>query len=75
MPLNPTTTGDQIAAFVQSVAPTPGTAVTTDQLKILWEGIVKIIYDDLKQNALVAPGTFQAPSSGGPVTGVGGPIS
>jgi hypothetical protein len=75
MALNPVATGDAIANFVQSVAPAPGTPVSDGQLKALWEGIMTIIYDDLAANAKVAPGTFTAPSGGGPVTGQGGPVT
>lgn len=72
MALDSNKTGDSIAAFVQSVAPAPGSPVTTDQLKILWEGIMNIIYTDLKSDALVTgPGTglvTSGPGSGGNVT-------
>lgn len=74
MALDPTPVGDAIAAFVKSSAPAPGSGVSDAQLKALWEGIVKIIYDDLKVNAQVSPGTFSAPTGGGSVTGFGGPI-
>lgn len=78
MALNPTPVGDAIAAFVQSVAPAPGTPITTVQLQQLWEGIVKIIYDDLKANLQVNPGTFAVSGvmAGGDtvaVLGEGGP--
>lgn len=75
MALNAITTGDQIAAFVQSAKPVAGTAVTTAQLKFIWEGIMNIIYTDLAANANVAPGSFSTIVGGGPVTGIGGPIS
>ena len=72
MALNPITVGDAIATLVQSTAPAPGAAITPSQLKTLWEGIMTIIYNDLKANAQVLPGTFTTPS--GSVTGVGGPL-
>lgn len=74
MPLNPIPVGDAIATFVQSIKPPDGTPVTDALLKQLWEGIVTIIYNDLKANAEVEPGTFNAPSGGGPITGLGGPL-
>ena len=75
MPLNPTPVGDAIAALIQASAPTPGTPVTEDQLKTLWEGIIGIIYTDLKTNLQIEPGSFVVPSgpSAGPISGIGGP--
>ena len=86
MALNPTPVGDAIAAYVKSIAPAPGTAIDDAFLKTMWEGIVTIIYNDLKTNLGVLPGTFLvdpssiiAPAGGGPctgtapVTGIGGP--
>lgn len=72
--LNPIPVGDAIASFIQSNKPTDGVPVTIAQLQSLWEGIITIIYNDLKANAQVAPGSFTAPSGGGPVTGLGGPL-
>lgn len=78
MALNPITVGDAIAAFVKSSRPTPGVPVTDLQLQQLWEGIMTIIYNDLKANMGVLAGTFEVtgvqPGSGTvPVIGVGGP--
>lgn len=73
MALNPTPVGDAIAAFVQTVKPVAGSPVTDAQLRVIWEGIVTIIYNDLKANLQLAPGSFNAPNGGGPVTGLGGP--
>lgn len=73
MALNPVPVGDAIATLVQSTAPAPGTKITDAELKAMWEGIVTIIYNDLKANMQVLPGSFVAPSGGGPVTGLGGP--
>lgn len=74
--LNPTPVGDAIAAFVKSSAPSGG-PITDAQLRALWEGIMAIIYDDLKANLGVMPGSFEVnvPPGGGliPVTGTGGP--
>ena len=58
MALNSAPVGDAIASFIQSVKPAAGSPVSTDQLKIIWEGIVKIIYDDLKLNLSVKPGAM-----------------
>lgn len=71
MALNPIPVGDAIADFVQSVKPAAGSPVTDAQLKVIWEGIVTIIYNDLKANMEVLPGSFTTPS--GNVTGLGGP--
>jgi len=78
MPLNPIPVGDSIAAFVKANAPAPGTPVSDSQLKMLWEGIMNIIYSDLQANMGVNPGSFVVAGvmPGGatvPVTGVGGP--
>lgn len=69
--LNPITVGDAIASFVSSSAPAPGTPVSPAQLQTLWEGIMTIIYNDLKANMQVLPGTFNVALA--PVTGIGGP--
>ena len=74
MALNATTTGKAVADYINANTPTPGTPVTPAQLEALWEGIIGIIYTDLKTNAGVNAGFFIAPSGGGPVTGVGGPL-
>jgi hypothetical protein len=71
MPLNPIPVGDAIAALVKSSAPAPGTPITDAKLKELWEGIITLIYTDLKTNGIILPGTFTAPPLGGPVTGAG----
>lgn len=34
----------------------------------------KAIVEYIQANAVVQPGTFNAPSGGGPVTGIGGPV-
>ena len=53
MALNSTKTGDSIASFIQSSKPVDGNPVTLDQLKVLWEGIMNIIYTDIKSDAVV----------------------
>ena len=76
MALNPNPVGSAIAAYIQANKPSPGTPVTDAQLTSLWEGIMTIIYNDLKANAQVAPGSFVSPpgTSCGPISGLGGPL-
>jgi len=75
--LNNVPVGDAIAAFVPTVGVAAGTPVSNAQLKALWEGIIGILYTDLKTNLSVTPGTFEAPPGGtypgGPITGDSGP--
>ena len=71
MALSSDTTGAAIAAYVQSNVPSG--EVTAAQLEALWKGIMNIIYTDLKTNMTILPGSFIAPSGGGPVSGAGGP--
>lgn len=78
MALNPIPVGDAIAAFIQANGPGSGSPVTEDQLKVIWEGIVTIIYDDLKANLGVLAGSFvvagvTAGPNTIPITGLGGP--
>ena len=78
MSLNNVPVGDAIAAFVQSAKPPDGTAISNSQLQFIWEGIMGLIYTDLKANMGVLAGTFvvsgvQAGGSTLPVTGTGGP--
>jgi hypothetical protein len=77
MALNAVSVGDAIAAFIKASAPPSGTPITDAQLKTLWEGIIGIIYTDLKTNLSVTPGTFEAPPGGtypgGAITGDSGP--
>jgi hypothetical protein len=70
MALNPVPVGDAIASLIQSSAPAAGTAITTDQLKTMWEGIMTLIYNDLKANAAIIPGTLSNPA-GQPVATTG----
>jgi hypothetical protein len=68
MALNATKTGDAIASFIQSNAPSPGAPVSADQLKILWEGIINILYTDLKSDAVINS-TGSGTVTSGPGTG------
>lgn len=74
MALDSNVTGAAIAAYVKRQAPGPGMPVTATQLVTLWQGIMSIIYTDLETNAEVLPGSFIAPSGGGPISGIGGPL-
>ena len=70
-------TGSAIAAAVKAISasiPT-GTPVSDAKQIEIWQAVVQKIYLDLAANAQVAPGLFVAPPLGGPVTGVGGPIT
>lgn len=73
MALNPVPVGDAIAAYVVTQRPTAGTPVTDAQLRLLWEGIMNIIYNDLKTNLELQAGSFTTGVGGGAVTGLGGP--
>lgn len=75
---DPNPVGADIAAFVMSQRPSPGTPISEAELITLWQGIVNIVYLDLKANLGILPGTFvvagvQAGGSTMPVTGIGGP--
>jgi hypothetical protein len=76
--LDPNPVGTAIANFVKSQRPAPGSPITDAELIALWQGIVNILYTDLKANMGINPGTFvvagvQAGGSTLPVTGIGGP--
>ena len=79
MALDSTKTGDTIAAFVQSQAPVSGYPVTPDQIKAMWEGIMNIIYTDLKADGVIigtdAGIVTTGPGSGGNVTITAGKIT
>jgi hypothetical protein len=81
MALNPIPVGDAIADFIQTQKPAPGAVITVAELKTMWEGIVTILYNDLKANLGVSAGSFEVEVTTGdsagtyPVTGVGGPAS
>lgn len=52
MALNPIPIGDQIAEYLyQNTLAQPGTPVSLDNLKIIWENIMTRIYDDIKASA------------------------
>ena len=80
MALNPTPTGKAIADLFFG-AGTPGTPITKADLEALWEQAITVIYNDLKANMGVQPGSFEVVvppgGSGGtfPVLGSGGPAT
>lgn len=63
-----------IANAIQSVKPSDSAPVSTAQLIQIWNAVKT---EDTAQlaKADVAPGAFTAPAMGGPVTGVGGPVT
>lgn len=79
MALNPGPVGTAIAAFIQSTRPTEGDPpVTEGQLEAMWQGVMTIIYNDLKANLGVIAGGFQVTGvqpglATIAVSGVGGP--
>jgi hypothetical protein len=77
MPLtDPATIAAAIVTDINALSVAGGTEVTDDQLIKVWTAVVKNIYNDLKANAMVAPGSFVSPPgvSGGPISGLGGPL-
>lgn len=86
MALNPNPIGKAIADYFIAQKPADGTSITSAELETIWQGVMTLIYNDLKASLGVLPGTFQinastiiAPSGGGAcsgtavVTGIGGP--
>lgn len=69
MALTPIPVGDDIATFVKSLAPPPGTAVTDALLKTMWEGIVTRIYAGIVSGAVVT--SVGADPQGGSVNSTG----
>ena len=77
MPLKTATVwGQETADAIQTVGVTAGTPVTPAQLAEVWKKIKEVSVESLGQGD-VAPGSFTAPpgTGGGPVTGVGGPVT
>jgi len=72
MALNPIPVGDEIAAFIKANAPDPTAAVTDDQLKIIWEGIMGKIYPDIENTAVVTVASgIAVATTGGPAAQTG----
>lgn len=71
MALNGTTMGDAVAIAVAGVASgiTPGTPVTPDQLKAVWEAACTALVGRVQSDAVANPGTFA--NGAGPVSGLG----
>jgi hypothetical protein len=61
MALNNIPIGKSIADYIVANAPTPGTPVSTTQLETLWEGIMGLIYSDMKANMDVLPAGHSGP--------------
>ena len=73
MPLIAKPVADQIAAFIKANAPAPGAPVTDSQLQSLWEGIIGLLYTDIKASALVTinGAVTSGVGAGGTVIGTG----
>jgi len=69
----PSVVGAEIATAVTSIGVEPGTPVTPAQLIAMWTAVYTVIYTQLTTKAQVAPGSFA--NGGGPVGGLGGPLS
>jgi hypothetical protein len=69
MALNPGPVGSAIASFIESQEPAPGVENHPSNVTAIWQGIMNLIYNDIKANAQVEPGSFS--NSAGPVGGVG----
>lgn len=63
MAMNGTRWGDSIAAAVKAIGITAGTAITDDQLKLVWEAVAGENVTELTGNADVLP----TPHSGLPL--------
>lgn len=62
MALNPNPIGIAIANYFVAQKPADGTAVTTAQLQAIWEGVMTLIYNDIKANMEVLPASLSGPS-------------
>ena len=75
MPLDPPPTwGQQVAQAIKAIGVQAGTPVTDAQLEATWAAVKTIDTSQLGK-ADVQPGSFVAPSGGGPVSGTGGPVN
>ncbi len=71
----PATIAAQIVAAIDAIS-IPQDQPITDATKIqIWTIVVEKLYNDLKTNAAVAPGTFVSTGPFNPIGGVGGPLS
>lgn len=60
MALNPGPIGTAIANYIETQRPVAGHAVTDNELELMWQGIMALIYADIKATMNVLP----APLSG-----------
>ena len=75
MPLDPPPVwGQNIANLITALGITDSAPITPAQLAQVWTAVKTEDTAQLGKSA-VAPGTFVAPAMGGPVTGVGGPVT
>ncbi len=65
--------GSAIATAIIASRPDADVKMTDGDLETMWKLIGKEIVDEIKNNSVVAPGSFT--NSAGPVTGVGGPVT
>lgn len=55
MPLNPNPIGAAIADYFISNRPADGTQITQANLEAIWQGVMTLIYNDIKANMDVIP--------------------
>jgi len=71
------TSGSTVATAIQGIGVEAGTPVSPAQLTQIWTIVFTEIKAQLAQ-ASVAPGTFidsPGPAGGGPISGIGGPVT
>lgn len=67
MALDPIPIGDQIATYLfQNSLAAPGTPIGLPQIKIIWENIMTMIYNDIKASADVLPASHSGESLSSP---------
>ena len=76
MPMNNVIEGNAMAAAVAAVSIPTSSAITSSTLQQIWQGIAAANISELAK-ALVAPGAFLSPPgvTGGPILGIGGPVT
>ena len=75
MGVNPTTLGTAIANAIKAISIPAASGISDATREEIWQAVATEIDSEYSANAEVAPGGFLAPVGGGPVTGVGGPVS
>jgi hypothetical protein len=67
MALNPIPIGDAIAEYLyQNSIVAPGTPVSLAQIKTIWENVMTLIYNDIKDNMDVVPTAHSGPNLNNP---------